>query len=327
MKIVQRVGRIDRLMSDYSEVTAAVFLPEKELEDILHLLEKLQTKIQKVKEVVGTEATILGEKESPKNFNAVDRIRQEDPSLLAEMELSSELLPAQTPLQSILAFLRKIGKEKLETIPYGKRSGKEDTELNGVVVFYKEKKGSDGIHLLFYDYDNGRLEHINDISWIFRKIRSDEKVALKIPVSGYEVFKQFAIIDEASRSEIVKYVNAPLDATEGMKVKPKYQRELLETMLSLFKQGRLAQDKFEPVFETLISRNLVAWEEEFASYLAAYKEAKSEVALLASVGTLFEHYKLEPKKSAERRELEANDLTVVGYMFLSRPNEAFPLSG
>ena len=65
MKIVQRVGRIDRLMSVYDEVTAAVFLPEKELEDILGLLGKLENKIRKVSTVVGIEATILGEYDDP----------------------------------------------------------------------------------------------------------------------------------------------------------------------------------------------------------------------------------------------------------------------
>ena len=90
MKIVQRVGRIDRLMSDFDEVTAAVFIPEKELEDILKLLEKLETKIQKVSDVVGIETTILGEKENPKNFNALERIASNDDSLLDDMERSSD---------------------------------------------------------------------------------------------------------------------------------------------------------------------------------------------------------------------------------------------
>src|SRR6202023_2277788 len=100
-----------------AEVTAAVFLPEKELEDLLHLLLKLQTKIQKVTQVVGTESTILGEKENPKNFNALQRIKVNDQTLIDEMERSSELLPAVTPFQFILSYLKKVGRDRLETIP------------------------------------------------------------------------------------------------------------------------------------------------------------------------------------------------------------------
>jgi superfamily II DNA/RNA helicase len=168
MKIVQRVGRIDRLMSDFLEVTSAVFLPEKELEDLLKLLEKLEDKIQKVADVVGLESPILGEKENPKNFNALERIRSNDDSLLDEMERSSELLPVMTPFQFIVSYLKKMGKEKLESIRLGKRSGKS-SDVNGLALFYRERGNLDGIHLLFYDYDKGRLDHINDVSWIFRK--------------------------------------------------------------------------------------------------------------------------------------------------------------
>jgi len=64
MKIVQRVGRIDRLTSKHRTVTSAVFFPEKELEDELGLLVKLTRKIQKAAVTVGIESTILGEKET-----------------------------------------------------------------------------------------------------------------------------------------------------------------------------------------------------------------------------------------------------------------------
>ena len=121
MRIVQRVGRVDRLGSDYETVTAAVFIPEKELEEILGLLRRLEEKIQKVAQTIGIEATILGEKENPRNFNAINRIRLADQTLMDDMERASELLPAQTPYQNILSYLKKAGAKSLEAIPYGKR--------------------------------------------------------------------------------------------------------------------------------------------------------------------------------------------------------------
>jgi superfamily II DNA/RNA helicase len=66
MKIVQRAGRVDRLGSRYDTATSAVFIPEQELEDLLKLLEKLESKIQKVADTIGIESTILGEKENRK---------------------------------------------------------------------------------------------------------------------------------------------------------------------------------------------------------------------------------------------------------------------
>ena len=75
MKIVQRVGRVDRLTSQFNTVTSAIFFPEKELEDELGLLVKLTIKIQKASGTVGIESSILGEKASPKTFNAFERVR------------------------------------------------------------------------------------------------------------------------------------------------------------------------------------------------------------------------------------------------------------
>jgi len=324
MKIVQRVGRIDRLMSDFPEVTAAVFLPEKELEDILGLLEKLETKIQKVADVVGIESTILGEKENPKNFNALDRIRKNDSSLLEDMERSAELLPTMTPFQFILSYMKKAGQEKLESIPLGKRSGKASS-VNGIIVFYREKKNLDGMHLLFYDFETGRIDHMNDVSWIFRNISCPEEEPLRIPVSGYEVFRQFRIVDGEARSRIVTEANATLDATEGLKVKPKNQHELLETLLRLYRDGGLPEDRTLPVYDMLLKQNLVAWEEDFGEFLQEYKITKNADALLSSVDTLIARYKIEPRARTGAKELDRNALEVIGYIFLSKSGTEFPL--
>lgn len=324
MRIVQRVGRIDRLMSDFAEVTAAVFLPEKELEDLLGLLEKLETKIQKVAEVVGIESTILGEKENPKNFNALERIRRGDSTLIEDMERGAELLPSVMPFQFILAYLKKVGQEKLEAIPIGKRSGRS-SDVNGMVVFYREKKNLEGMHLLFYDYENGRIDHMNDVSWIFRKLDCDESEPLKIPVAGYDVFKQFRMVDGQARNRIITEINAPVDAREGLKVKPKNQREVLEALLTLYREGKLPKDRTLPVYDLLLKQNLVAWEEDFAEFMEEFRRTKNADALLTSVDSLIAQYRIEAREPAGIRKLDRSDLEVIGYIFLSKPSGEFPL--
>lgn len=245
MKIVQRVGRVDRLGSDYDTVTAAVFLPEKELEDLLGLLEKLETKIQKVAQTVGIEATILGEKENPKNFNAVSRIRREDQTLLEDLERGAELLPVQTPFQHIQSYFKQVGKRTLEAIPLGKRSGKL-SEVNALVVFYREKNNPEGIHIIVYDYKTSSFTHYNDIAWIFRQISCDEEETLKLPVTGYEAFRQFQVVDSKAREEILKAVNAPFDAKGAQRIRPKNQRELANTILTAYSEGKVSKDEALP---------------------------------------------------------------------------------
>ena len=316
MKIVQRVGRIDRLMSSYDEVTAAVFLPEKELEDILGLLGKLQDKIRKVSTVVGVEATILGEKENPRNFNALNRISAEDGTLLDEMERSSELLPSSTPFQFILGYLKQVGEQKLEGIKLGRRSGKI-SDVNGLVLFYREKNNPEGLHLLFHNYENGKLERTNDIAWIFQKIMCGESEKLHIPLSGLDAFGHFQSIDGKSRALIVRDINTPLEASEGQKVKPKNQRALSDKLFVLFNDGQLPKDRTLPVYQTLLKHNLGAWDDDFAAMLEDYEHSKNAEALLASVDTLFGKYKIETRETVARRELSPEDLEVIGYIFLS----------
>jgi superfamily II DNA/RNA helicase len=319
MKIVQRAGRVDRLGSRYDTATSAVFIPEKELEDLLGILEKLETKIQKIADTVGTEATILGERENPKNFNAATRIMQEDPKLMEDLERSMELLTMETPFQFILSYLKKMGKRTLESIPLGRRSGKE-SELNGLVIFYREKNNPEGMHLTFYNYSTGRLEHYNDITWLFRKIESTEDTQLVLPIKGYEAFRQFNLIDKKARENIQTAVNAPLDAKQAQKIKPKRQSKLTQEILEAFTSGKVTKEKALPIYSILEQENLVAWESDFADYLDEYDRNKDINILLSSLEQLFQKYRIDLREKRKPKTLEPEDLEVVAYMFLSRPD-------
>jgi superfamily II DNA/RNA helicase len=319
MKLVQRAGRVDRLGSNYDTATSAVFIPERELEDLLGLLEKLETKIQKVADTIGIETTILGERENPKNFNAAARIVKEDQKLMEEMERSMELLPLETPFQFILGYLKKAGARSLEAIPLGRRSGKR-SDLNGLAVFYREKKNLEGMHIIYYDFKTGRFDHYNDITWLFRKIESEEDEPLLLPIKGYEGFRQFNLIDAKARQEILTAVNAPLDAKLAQKIKPKHQRELTQEILTAFNTGKVAKDKALPIFRILSQENLVAWEDDFAEYLDEYRRHQSIDALLTSLEQLFQKYMIEKREKRKPQALEPDDLEVVAYMFLSRPD-------
>ena len=316
MKIVQRVGRVDRLGSDFDTVTAVVFLPEKQLEDILGLLEKLETKIMKASQTVGVEATILGEKENPKNFNALSRIKKEDPTLMEDLERGAELLPPQTLFQSVLSYLKKEGARSLEAIPFGKRSGKQ-SDVNGVVLFYKERGNPEGIHLVFYDYKSAAFQHYNDIAWLFRKVLCEEGEPLKLPISGYEGFRQFRAIDGKARLEILKAVNAPFDAKTAQRIKSKDQRELARIIFEAFNEGKIPRERASPIYTVLVKENLSAWDDVFSEFIVEYKLTQNAEALLASLDQLLSRFKIDLRERTRPRELAPEDLDVVGYMFLS----------
>lgn len=317
MKIAQRAGRIDRMTSVFEEVISVVFIPEKELDDIIHLMEKLEEKIQKISQTIGIEATILGEKENPKNFNALERIRKEDATLIDEMERSMELLPTETPFQAILSYLKRVGSEKLESIPLGKRSGKR-SEDSALVLFYRLKERPEEMYLVVYDYKQSRFEHTNDVSWIWRKIMCKEDEQLFIPLYGYEVFRQISIIDTKAREEILNVVNMTLDVRQAQK-KPKNQHEVMNIILNAFTEGKVTKEEASSVYIILNNNNLIAWEDEFADFIDDFKRYQDPKALIASLQQLFIRYKITSRQNNNARIIKIEDLELVGCMFLTDP--------
>ena len=318
MRIVQRVGRVDRIGSEYETVTAAVFWPENALEDILGLMRRLEEKIAKISEVVGLESPILGEAENPKNFNALARIEKEDQKVLDDMERASELLPARTPYQMILTHLRKEGEKGLKGISSGKRSGKISKE-NGLIIFYREIKSLEGIHLVHYDFKRKRFEHYNDVSWIFQEMECNEGERLHIPMKGLEAFRLFKEIDAKAREELISIINSPLDAKNAQKTGSKHQRELRGMILAALTAGRISREDASDIYAILNRQNLVAWEDEFLEFHQAYRVRQDASVLLSSLRALFQTYKINSSRHEKRRCIKLNprDLVVVGYEFLS----------
>lgn len=320
MKIVQRVGRVDRLTSKYPVVNSAVFFPEKELEDEIGLLVKLTIKIQKASGTVGIESTILGERENPKNFNAFDRIKKQDASLIDDLEKGAELLPSTTPYQEILRYLKKIGQTELRGISYGKRSGKQSAN-NGLVLCYKEKKKSETLHFVHFDYKHKNFDHINDISWIFKNIRCSEETQLNIPISGFEVFRHIHLIDKKAREEILVTLNAPYEIRRTKRIKPKYQNELLNIIFEAFQHGKASNSDVSPLYNVLNKSNYYAWEKEFKELYETYQKDQNIKSLLMSLSLLIKQYKIEQRELTKIDRKYPEDLFLVGCMFLVSSKE------
>jgi superfamily II DNA or RNA helicase len=315
MKIVQRVGRVDRLTSKHPVVTSAVFFPEKELEDELGLLVKLKIKIDKASGTVGIESTILGEKENPKNFNAFDRIKKQDASLLDDMERSMELLPSVTPYQEILRYLKKIGQTELKGVPFGKRSGKSSVN-NGLVLCYTEKGKRESLHFIHFDYKIKKFDHINDVSWIFKKLRCDEDTQLNMPLNGFDVFRQIHLIDNKAREEILLTLNAPFELRRTRGIKLRYQNELLSTIFDAYKNGKIPSSDVLPIYNTLKRSNYYAWEKEFKEIYEIYQKDQNIQYLLISISVLLKRYKIEQRELIKMKKKNKEDLLLIGCMFL-----------
>ena len=132
MRIVQRIGRIDRLTSKYGTVRSRACYPDKELDGILELMGKLLNKIQTVNEVIGLDSELLGETPTSHQYNGHlrDRLKvlgKKGPAasdIILQMERDADLMPQNTPLNEIARRAKEIGIDELRAMPVGRRSGK-----------------------------------------------------------------------------------------------------------------------------------------------------------------------------------------------------------
>src|SRR5947209_18011094 len=97
--------------------------PEKELEELLHLVERLSARITQIDDLGLLDASVLGEVVHPRTFNTIRRIRDEDGAVLDEEEARAELAGPEVLLKQLKDLLNRDGANVLTTLPNGIHSG------------------------------------------------------------------------------------------------------------------------------------------------------------------------------------------------------------
>jgi len=140
LKLIQRIGRVDRLGSEHDAIYVFNFLPEKELEDDLHIVEKVEARIKEINDVFGMDSKLLKEDESP-NLSYMTKIYEEDIDEVEDFE--RKILIGEDPITDSLNLLKKLMQKDPELIAKikeldGIRSAKEWNEkFDGIFVLCK----------------------------------------------------------------------------------------------------------------------------------------------------------------------------------------------
>jgi superfamily II DNA or RNA helicase len=124
VRMVQRIGRIDRIGSEHDTIEVYNFIPEDALESLLGLMGRLFEKLHAINRTVGLDASVLGEAPNPMDFNTLQRIAAEDAQVLDELESASELNIGEFLLEDLMRFLRELGEDRLGRIPLGRGTAK-----------------------------------------------------------------------------------------------------------------------------------------------------------------------------------------------------------
>jgi superfamily II DNA or RNA helicase len=143
-RMIQRAGRIDRIGTPFKEIFIHNFFPEDELEELLKLVKRLQTKINQINESIGLDASVLGELINPKVFGALsvlkDGTEEEKKDLLDQLE-KEQFGGGEKFWEPLRSFIEVRGKDYLESLPDGIRSGLEKKAgIRGVFFYFKYKE-------------------------------------------------------------------------------------------------------------------------------------------------------------------------------------------
>lgn len=177
MKLVQRAGRIDRMGSTHDKISIYNVFPDKGLESILQLMQKLLGKIAQAHRSVGLEWSLIGEEPVQMDFaDTFERIKAGDKGILVDIEKQMEGLVGLDPQEQLLAILQTLSKEELEKIPDGAGSltrsqGQPQNRQRGVFVAYRRRRGPEDVDKVWRFYPAEKLQGISNKTEIIEQIQ------------------------------------------------------------------------------------------------------------------------------------------------------------
>ncbi|MCG3109219.1 putative ATP-dependent RNA helicase [Metallosphaera sp. J1] len=319
VRLVQRVGRVDRIGSEWKVVHVRAFMPERELEELLGLYSRLLEKIDTISKTIGTDETILGEEADPREFNAIMRnIRRigKDDTLLDEIEKESDTYYVDTPYEVLMRNIREEGLARWRNIPLGKRSWKE-SDRPGVIFMFKVRdgEGNEEPILLYYDVKGRRFELENNVMAIFDMARSSPDEGGIVTTDNLDV-RIIQSLEEMARKRVESLLNF-LETRPPEESRKSVKLELMNLLVELGSEGRIDTNKDHDVYDVLDKANLSPWEDDLRAILNAYKRSQDPERLLESLRKLIDDYYLADK--VRRKSGNAmREIVPVGYMILGR---------
>lgn len=264
--------------------------PERELEDLLHLIERLGERIAQIDDVGMLDASVLGEVVHPRTFNSLRRVKDGDVTVLDEEEARAELAGPELLLQSLREMLNKQGAEEVLNLPDGIHSGLRRSGKDGMFFYFKTPRsnasstGGDGFRH-FWRYADTATGAVCDNRFEIAQIiacRADEPRF----IGSQDVFKcQSSIVANiiasdaaAAVRDVVSTANDPIQLT------------LAEDLKQALRRGTVDRERTRPVLQFLgqpVGRSLV---QKFKTLRKDWDDRRDDSVLLAELTRMMGDY-------------------------------------
>ena len=334
MRIVQRIGRIDRLTSPYDTIHSRACYPDKELDNILNLWQMLIHKIDTVNQAVGLDSELLGEEPTPKQFsvNVIPRVKAlveggaAADRAIDEIERESDMMPSTTPINELFRHIKERGIDAMKEIPMGRRSGKRG-EGQKAILTYLQERPERRVYFVVYDYSTGRAAVPDDDTEAIELAMCGDREPLYLPMDGddnRESFSQLLKIDGLARKAIREKNNSILLSVERSKHgrKQKHERNVRtinKILVDGIRNGQVSREAAQAALKLARSRSIRPWEEDIGRLLAEHGTGSDPAALVDAITKKgrFLGY-IEEKAPDENPEAKPeSELRLVGAMFIA----------
>lgn len=340
MRIVQRIGRVDRLGSRYGTIHSRACYPDKELDGILKLMGKLLDKINTVNTVIGLDAELLGETPNPQQYNGhlKDRLKalgkkgRAATDIIKQMERDSDLVPQNTPLNEIARRAKEIGMDELRSMPIGRRSGKAGGGKKECVLAYVRTKPERRVYFVVYDYERDEAFVPDDEYDAVSKARCLPNEETWLPMDDdddhQKSFEELIRIDKKAREAIVysddvvrRYVQKSKN-TGFEKTRMTLKRMINEA----YKSGRIDPESGGRMDEIMNRTELQPWDTELRDIAYGYEHDGDADALIKGIDRIGRQIGIKEEAVEVDAEIDYSKMKLVGAMFIT-PQKGKPVKG
>jgi superfamily II DNA or RNA helicase len=312
VRLVQRNGRIDRIGGLHSQIDIYNMFPEKELEALLHLVQRLTERISTIDDLGLLDASVLGEIVHPRTFNTLRRIRDEDGTVLDEEEARAELAGPEMLLKHLKEMLNQQSAEALEELPNGIHSGLRRPKCNGMFFYFQAPRaGGQGRRQLWRYIDAGTQEVTENRFEIAQLIACPPEEPRYIGAQDV-----FVLQDKVIEHILAAEREAEARAAAPTTVDP-IQQTVTETIKDGIRRRMVDRDQAKACLAFLGQAMGKSLHARLRSLCEEWGSKKDDRALVEAVHMMAEQFGKEKTAQGPTRRLTREDLELICYEYLS----------
>jgi superfamily II DNA or RNA helicase len=315
-RMVQRAGRIDRLGSLFDVLHIYNMFPERALEELLGLVRSLTAKIEVINQTGFLDASVLGEVVTPRDFNTLKRIADEDNSVIEEQESFLELASSEVLLAELQRVLSTDAQRWLTDLDDGIHSGLERRDTKGLFFYFTAPQDSGRAHFWrYYDLDTRKI--IDNRYHIMQMIAcSPDTPRFPPPYHEVDIFEiQDKVIEsimgDVEQQEAAAIVNKPIAEEQGL---------VAQVLQGHLNYPEMDRQELRELRKFLRQPLVGASVQQLRKAIQSYSSTNDVMVLIETVRALYQHqgtaFPNEPVDNRPATRIARHDLKLVCYEYI-----------